>query len=153
LEGYDVVIDGFDNFPARYLLNDAAHRLGIPVVSASVLGFEGQLTVFHPDHGPCYRCLYPVPPPAHLAPACSTNGVLGVLPGSIGILQATESLKLILGIGKPLIGRMVLYDALETDWQTLRTHRDPDCPICSREPKDIDLLGEFPDYQAFCAAN
>ena len=112
LPGYDIVVDGLDNFPTRYLLNDASVRLKIPVVSAAILGFEGQLSVFKPYEGPCYRCLFPVPPPAELAPSCGANGVLGVLPGTMGLLQATEVIKLILGEGEPLIGRLLMYDAL-----------------------------------------
>src|SRR5207237_5296421 len=104
IEGYDVIVDGVDNFPTRYLLNDATVRLGIPVVSASILGFDGQLSVFKPHDGPCYRCLYPVPPPAEMAPSCGANGVLGVLPGTMGLLQATEVIKLVTGAGEPLIG-------------------------------------------------
>src|SRR4051794_5779413 len=112
IDGYDVVVDGADNFPTRYLLNDASVRLGIPVVSASILGFDGQLSVFKPHDGPCYRCLYPVPPPAELAPSCGANGVLGVLPGTMGLLQATEVIKLVTGAGEPLVGRLLLYEAL-----------------------------------------
>ncbi len=154
LPGYDVVVDGLDNFPTRYLLNDASVRLQIPVVSAAILGFEGQLSVFKPYDGPCYRCLFPEPPPAELAPSCGANGVLGVLPGTMGLLQATEVVKLIIGEGDPLVGRLLLYDALAASFQTVRVHRDPDCPICSRDPSDIsdDELGVFPDYEAFCAA-
>src|SRR5215213_8491615 len=109
IQGYDVIVDGVDNFPTRYLLNDATVRLGIPVVSASILGFDGQLSVFKPHDGPCYRCLYPVPPPADMAPSCGANGVLGVLPGTMGLLQATEVIKLITGAGEPLVGRLLLY--------------------------------------------
>src|SRR3989440_4358356 len=154
LPGYDVVVDGLDNFPTRYLLNDASVRLGIPVVSAAILGFEGQLSVFKPYDGPCYRCLFPVPPPAELAPSCGANGVLGVLPGTMGLLQATEVVKLILGIGDPAIGRLLLYDALGATLTEVKVHRDPQCPICSRDPDDIrdEELGVFPDYEAFCAA-
>jgi molybdopterin/thiamine biosynthesis adenylyltransferase/rhodanese-related sulfurtransferase len=153
LPGYDIVVDGLDNFPTRYLLNDASVRLGIPVVSAAILGFEGQLSVFKPYDGPCYRCLFPVPPPAELAPSCGANGVLGVLPGTMGLLQATEVVKLILGEGDPLIGRLLMYDALATSFTEVRVRRDPECPICSREPESIsdDELGVFPDYEAFCA--
>jgi molybdopterin/thiamine biosynthesis adenylyltransferase len=153
LPGYDVVVDGLDNFPTRYLLNDASVRLGIPVVSAAILGFEGQLSVFKPYDGPCYRCLFPVPPPAELAPSCGANGVLGVLPGTMGLLQATEVVKLILGEGEPLIGRLLMYDALATTFTEVRVRRDPECPICSREPGEISdqELGVFPDYEAFCA--
>lgn len=153
LPDYDIVVDGLDNFPTRYLLNDASVRLGIPVVSASILGFEGQLSVFAPNEGPCYRCLFPVPPPAELAPSCGANGVLGVLPGTMGLLQATEVVKLILGQGEPLIGRLLLYDALATSFTTLKISRDPECPICSRDPGSIGdgEMGVFPDYEAFCA--
>src|SRR5579884_1935152 len=153
IEGYDVVVDGLDNFPTRYLLNDASVRLGIPVVSAAILGFEGQLSVFKPFEGPCYRCLFPVPPPAELAPSCGANGVLGVLPGTMGLLQATEVVKLILGEGDPLIGRLLMYDALAATFTEVRVRRDPDCPICSRDPGEISdqELGVFPDYEAFCA--
>jgi molybdopterin/thiamine biosynthesis adenylyltransferase/rhodanese-related sulfurtransferase len=153
LPGYDVVVDGLDNFPTRYLLNDASVRLGIPVVSAAILGFEGQLSVFKPYDGPCYRCLFPVPPPAELAPSCGANGVLGVLPGTMGLLQATEVIKLILGIGDPLIGRLAMYDALAATLTEVKVRRDPQCPICSRHPEEIadEEMGVFPDYEAFCA--
>ena len=154
IDGYDVIVDGVDNFPTRYLLNDATVRLGIPVVSASILGFDGQLSVFAPHDGPCYPCRYPVPPPAELAPSCGANGVLGVLPGTMGLLQATEVVKLVTGIGEPLIGRLLLYEALGATFTELKVRRDPDCPICSREPAEItdEELGVFPDYEAFCAA-
>jgi sulfur-carrier protein adenylyltransferase/sulfurtransferase len=153
LPGYDIVVDGLDNFPTRYLLNDASVRLQIPVVSAAILGFEGQLSVFKPYEGPCYRCLFPVPPPAELAPSCGANGVLGVLPGTMGLLQSTEVIKLILGEGEPLIGRLLMYDALAARVTEVKVRRDPDCPICSRDPDSIedDELGVFPDYEAFCA--
>jgi len=153
LPGYDIVVDGLDNFPTRYLLNDASVRLKIPVVSAAILGFEGQLSVFKPYDGPCYRCLFPVPPPAELAPSCGANGVLGVLPGTMGLLQATEVIKLILDEGEPLIGRLLMYDALAARVTEVKVRRDPDCPICSREPDSIgdEELGVFPDYEAFCA--
>jgi molybdopterin/thiamine biosynthesis adenylyltransferase/rhodanese-related sulfurtransferase len=153
LRGYDVVVDGLDNFPTRYLLNDASVRLGVPVVSAAILGFEGQLSVFKPYDGPCYRCLFPVPPPAELAPSCGANGVLGVLPGTMGLLQATEVIKLILGEGDPLIGRLLMYDALAASFTEVKVRRDPQCPICSRHPEAIsdEELGVFPDYEAFCA--
>jgi molybdopterin/thiamine biosynthesis adenylyltransferase/rhodanese-related sulfurtransferase len=153
LPGYDVVLDGLDNFPTRYLLNDASVRLGIPVVSAAILGFEGQLSVFKPYDGPCYRCLFPVPPPAELAPSCGANGVLGVLPGTMGLLQATEVIKLILGIGEPAIGRLLMYDALAATLTEVKVRRDPACPICSRHPEEIadEEMGVFPDYEAFCA--
>lgn len=154
VEGWDMVVDGVDNFPTRYLLNDATVRMGIPVVSAAILGFEGQLSVFKPHEGPCYRCLFRQPPPAELAPSCGANGVLGVLPGTMGLLQATEVVKLILGVGDPLIGRLLMYDALGATVTELKVRRDPECPICSRDPADIadDELGVFPDYEAFCAA-
>jgi sulfur-carrier protein adenylyltransferase/sulfurtransferase len=154
IAGYDIVVDGVDNFPTRYLLNDATVRLQIPVVSASILGFDGQLSVFKPYEGPCYRCLFREPPPAELAPSCGANGVLGVLPGTMGLLQATEVVKLILGIGDPAIGRLLLYDALAATLTEVKVHRDPDCPICSRPPDEIsdEEMGVFPDYEAFCAA-
>jgi molybdopterin/thiamine biosynthesis adenylyltransferase/rhodanese-related sulfurtransferase len=154
IDGYDVIVDGVDNFPTRYLLNDATVRLGIPVVSASILGFDGQLSVFKPHDGPCYRCLYPVPPPAELAPSCGANGVLGVLPGTMGLLQATEVVKLVTGAGEPLIGRLLLYEALGATFTELKVRRDPECPICSKDPSEIsdEELGVFPDYEAFCAA-
>jgi molybdopterin/thiamine biosynthesis adenylyltransferase/rhodanese-related sulfurtransferase len=154
IQDYDVIVDGLDNFPTRYLLNDASVRLDIPVVSASILGFDGQLSVFKPHDGPCYRCLYPVPPPAELAPSCGANGVLGVLPGTMGLLQATEVIKLIIGAGEPLIGRLLLYEALSATFTELKVRRDPECPICSRPPEEItdEEMGVFPDYEAFCAA-
>jgi molybdopterin/thiamine biosynthesis adenylyltransferase/rhodanese-related sulfurtransferase len=154
IEGYDVIVDGVDNFPTRYLLNDATVRLRIPVVSASILGFDGQLSVFKPYEGPCYRCLFREPPPAELAPSCGANGVLGVLPGTMGLLQATEVVKLIVGIGDPAIGRLLLYDALGATLTEVKVRRDPECPICSRDPSEItdEEMGVFPDYEAFCAA-
>ena len=154
IEGYDVIVDGLDNFPTRYLLNDASVRLQTPVVSASILGFDGQLSIFAPYEGPCYRCLYPTPPPAELAPSCGANGVLGVLPGTMGLLQATEVVKLVTEAGDPLIGRLLLYDALAASFTELKVRRDPECPICSRDPESIsdDEMGVFPDYEAFCAA-
>jgi len=154
IEGYDVIVDGLDNFPTRYLINDASVRLQIPVVSASILGFDGQLSVFKPYDGPCYRCLYPVPPPAELAPSCGANGVLGVLPGTMGLLQATEVVKLVTGAGEPLVGRLLLYEALGATFTELKVRRDPDCPICSKDPSEIadEEMGVFPDYEAFCAA-
>jgi molybdopterin/thiamine biosynthesis adenylyltransferase/rhodanese-related sulfurtransferase len=154
IRDYDIVVDGVDNFPTRYLLNDASVRLQIPVVSAAILGFEGQLSVFAPYQGPCYRCLFRQPPPAELAPSCGANGVLGVLPGTMGLLQATEVIKLIVGQGDPLIGRLLIYDALGATTTELKIRRDPECPICSRPPESIadEELGVFPDYEAFCAA-
>jgi molybdopterin/thiamine biosynthesis adenylyltransferase/rhodanese-related sulfurtransferase len=154
IPGYDVIVDGVDNFPTRYLLNDATVRLGIPVVSASILGFDGQLSVFKPHDGPCYRCLYPVPPPADMAPSCGANGVLGVLPGTMGLLQATEVIKLVTGAGEPLVGRLLLYEALGATFTELKVRRDPECAICSKDPSEIsdEEMGVFPDYEAFCAA-
>ncbi len=130
IAGYDVIIDGTDTFETRYSLNDAAVRAGIPVVHASVFRFEGQLTTFVPFEGPCYRCLYPSPPPPELAPGCSVAGVLGVVPGTMGLLQATEALKLLLGIGESYVGRLLIYDALDGTFQELRLRRDPACPAC-----------------------
>jgi molybdopterin/thiamine biosynthesis adenylyltransferase/rhodanese-related sulfurtransferase len=147
---YDVIVDGADNFPTRYLLNDAAVRLRKPVVHASILGFDGQLTVFKPHEGPCYRCLYPQPPPADLAPSCGANGVLGVLPGIMGLLQANETIKLIIGQGEPLVGRLLLFEALATQFTELRVRRDPECPVCG-DGVDLDN-SEFEDYEALCAA-
>src|SRR5437763_5182767 len=154
IQGYDVIVDGLDNFPSRYLLNDASVRLDIPVVSAAILGFDGQLSVFKPHDGPCYRCLFPEPPPAELAPSCGANGAVGVLPGTMGLLQAAEVVQLVIGEGDPLIGRLLLYDALAATFTEVKIHRDPACPICSRDPADIsdEELGVFPDYEAFCAA-
>ena len=131
IAGYDVILDGTDTFETRYTLNDAAVVAGIPVVHASVYRFEGQLTVFKPYEGPCYRCLYPTPPPPELAPGCSVAGVLGVVPGIMGLLQTNEVLKLLLGIGESLAGRLLLFDALDASFTELRLRRDPDCPVCS----------------------
>jgi sulfur-carrier protein adenylyltransferase/sulfurtransferase len=154
ITGWDIIVDGVDNFPTRYLLNDASVRLQIPVVSASILGFDGQLSVFKPYDGPCYRCLFREPPPAELAPSCGANGVLGVLPGTMGLLQATEVVKLIVGAGDPAIGRLLLYDALAATLTEVKVPKDPECPICSRPPDQItdEEMGVFPDYEAFCAA-
>ncbi len=154
IRDFDIVVDGVDNFPTRYLLNDASVRLRIPVVSAAILGFEGQLSVFAPYEGPCYRCLFRQPPPAELAPSCGANGVLGVLPGTMGLLQATEVVKLVIGAGEPLIGRLLMYDALAATTTELKVRRDPECPICSRDPGEIadEEMGVFPDYESFCAA-
>ena len=131
--GYDVIVDGTDTFETRYLLNDAAVAKNIPVVHASVFRFEGQLTTFIPYEGPCYRCLYPTPPPPELAPGCSVAGVLGVVPGIMGMLQANEALKILLGIGDTLAGRLLLFDALDTSFTELKLRRDPQCPVCSTE--------------------
>ena len=133
IKGYDVILDGTDTFETRYILNDAAVIAGIPVVHASVFRFEGQLTTFVPYEGPCYRCLYPTPPPPELAPGCSVAGVLGVVPGILGLLQANEALKVLLEIGETLSGRLLLFDALETEFTELKLRRDPNCPICSTE--------------------
>jgi molybdopterin/thiamine biosynthesis adenylyltransferase/rhodanese-related sulfurtransferase len=133
IKGYDVILDGTDTFETRYILNDAAVAAGIPVVHASVFRFEGQLTTFIPYEGPCYRCLYPTPPPPELAPGCSVAGVLGVVPGILGLLQANEALKVLLGIGQTLAGRLLLFDALETEFTELKLRRDPNCPVCSTE--------------------
>jgi sulfur-carrier protein adenylyltransferase/sulfurtransferase len=153
IEGYDVIVDGADNFPTRYLLNDASVRLRKPVVSASILSFDGQISTFVPFEGPCYRCLYPTPPPAELAPSCSANGVLGVMAGTMGTLQANEVIKLVLGIGEPLIGRLLLYEALGTRFTELKVRRDPECPICGENAPEIpeSEMGKFPDYELFCA--
>jgi len=144
---YDVILDGTDNFPTRYLLNDAAVLENKPVVHGSVFRFEGQLTVFKPHEGPCYRCLYPEPPPPALAPSCAEAGVLGVLPGIIGLLQATETIKLLLGIGDPLVGRLMTYDALVGEFSELRLFRDPKCPACGENAHPEDL----PTYAEVCA--
>jgi sulfur-carrier protein adenylyltransferase/sulfurtransferase len=151
---YDILVDGADNFPTRYLLNDASVRLRKPVVSASILGFEGQISTFVPYEGPCYRCLYPTPPPPELAPSCGAAGVLGVMAGVMGLLQANEVIKLAAGIGEPLIGRLLLYDSLATRFTELKVKRDPDCPICGPDAHEIadEDLGKFPDYELFCAA-
>ena len=132
-----MIVDGADNFPTRYLLNDASVRLRKPVVSASILAFDGQISTFVPYEGPCYRCLYPVPPPPELAPSCGAAGVLGVMAGVMGLLQANEVIKLAAGIGEPLIGRLLLYDSLGTRFTELKVKRDPDCPICGdHAPRD-----------------
>jgi sulfur-carrier protein adenylyltransferase/sulfurtransferase len=135
IAGYDAILDGTDTFETRYILNDAAVAAGIPVIHASVFRFEGQLTTFIPYEGPCYRCLYPTPPPPELAPGCSVAGVLGVVPGIMGLLQANEVLKVLLGIGETLAGRLLLFDALETEFTELKLRRDPKCPVCSDEAK------------------
>jgi len=154
LEPYDIVVDGADNFPTRYLLNDASVRLRKPVVSASILGFDGQISTFAPFEGPCYRCLYPVPPPPEMAPSCGANGVLGVMAGVMGLLQANEVIKLAAGIGEPLIGRLVLYESLGTRFTELKVKRDPECPICGEHAAELppEEIGRFPDYELFCGA-
>jgi len=146
-DGWDVIVDGADNFPTRYLVNDAAVWHDIPVVHGSIYRFEGQVTVFKPQVGPCYRCLFPTPPPPELAPSCAEGGVLGVLPGVIGSLQANEALKLALGIGEPLVGRLLLFDALSTEFNEMKLRRDPDCPVCGEHPTITDYI----DYVEFCA--
>jgi sulfur-carrier protein adenylyltransferase/sulfurtransferase len=146
-DGWDVIVDGADNFPTRYLVNDASVWHDIPVVHGSIYRFEGQVTVFEPHEGPCYRCLFPQPPPPELAPSCAEGGVLGVLPGIIGSLQANEALKLILGAGEPLVGRLLLFDALPTEFSEVTLRRDPSCPVCGDNP----TITEYVDYVEFCA--
>ena len=143
---YDLVVDGTDNFPTRYLVNDACVLLGRTNVYGSILQFDGQATVFCAAGGPCYRCLYPEPPPPGMVPSCAEGGVLGVLPGLIGMIQATEAVKAILGIGEPLIGRLLLYDALAMSFQEIRIRRDPDCPVCGDHPSITSLV----DYNQLC---
>jgi molybdopterin/thiamine biosynthesis adenylyltransferase/rhodanese-related sulfurtransferase len=146
-DGWDAIVDGADNFPTRYLVNDASVWHGIPVVHGSIYRFEGQVTVFKPHEGPCYRCLFPTPPPPELAPSCAEGGVLGVLPGIIGSLQANEALKLALGIGEPLVGRLLLFDALSAEFNEVKLRRDPDCPVCGEHP----TITEYVDYVEFCS--
>jgi molybdopterin/thiamine biosynthesis adenylyltransferase/rhodanese-related sulfurtransferase len=146
LKPYDIVVDGTDNFPTRYLINDACVLLKKPNVYGSIFRFEGQATIFATEGGPCYRCLYPEPPPPGLVPSCAEGGVLGILPGIIGLVQATETVKLILGIGTPLIGRLMLYDALAMKFRELKLRRNPECPICG----DHRTITELIDYQQFC---
>jgi molybdopterin/thiamine biosynthesis adenylyltransferase/rhodanese-related sulfurtransferase len=145
-DGWELIVDGADNFPTRYLLNDASVWHEIPVVHGSIYRFEGQATVFKPFAGPCYRCLFPLPPPPELAPSCAEGGVLGVLPGVIGSLQANEALKLALDIGEPLIGRLLLFDALSTRFDEVAVRRDPNCPVCGEDP----TITEYIDYADFC---
>ncbi len=146
LKGYDIVVDGTDNFPTRYLVNDACVLLGIPNVYGSISQFEGQASVFATKGGPCYRCLYPEPPPPGLVPSCAEGGVLGILPGVIGTIQATEAVKLIIGVGEPLINRFMLYDALRMKFRELKLRRDPECPVCGDNPTVTELI----DYDQFC---
>jgi adenylyltransferase/sulfurtransferase len=146
-DGYDLIVDGADNFPTRYLVNDASVWHGIPVVHGSIFRFEGQITVFKPYEGPCYRCLFPQPPPPELAPSCAEGGVLGVLPGIVGSLQANEAIKLAVGIGQPLVGRLLLFDALEPSFTEISLKRDPNCPVCGEHPTITDYV----DYVEFCA--
>ncbi|HEY8234480.1 MAG TPA: molybdopterin-synthase adenylyltransferase MoeB [Vicinamibacteria bacterium] len=146
LKGYDVIVDGTDNFETRYLTNDACYLLKKPNVYGSIFRFEGQASVFWPDKGPCYRCLYPEPPPPGLVPSCAEGGVLGILPGVVGTIQATEALKIVLGVGEPLVGRLLLYDALAMSFEELKLRRDPKCPLCGQNP----TIRELQDYVAFC---
>ena len=143
---YDLIIDGTDNFPTRYLTNDVCVLLGKPNVYGSIFRFDGQVSVFDARRGPCYRCLFPEPPPPGLVPSCAEGGVLGVLPGTIGTLQATEALKLILGIGEPLIGRLLLYNALDMSFEFVKLRKNPNCKVCGPNPEVTELI----DYEAFC---
>jgi sulfur-carrier protein adenylyltransferase/sulfurtransferase len=146
-DGWDVIVDGADNFPTRYLVNDASVWRDIPVVHGSIYRFEGQVTVFKPHDGPCYRCLFPQPPPPELAPSCAEGGVLGVLPGIVGSLQTSEAIKLAAGIGDPLVGRLLLFDALATEFNEVKIERRADCPVCGDHP----TITEYIDYVEFCA--
>ena len=146
LRGYDVIVDGTDNFPTRYLVNDACVLLGRPNVYGSIFRFEGQASVFAAQDGPCYRCLYPEPPPPGLVPSCAEGGVLGILPGVVGTIQATEAVKLIIGVGEPLVGRFLVYDALRMRFRELKLRKDPDCPVCGDNPTVTELI----DYEQFC---
>jgi adenylyltransferase/sulfurtransferase len=146
MEGYDLVVDGSDNFPTRYLVNDASVMLGIPSVYGAIFRFDGQASVFGAEDGPCYRCLFREPPPPGLVPSCAEAGVLGILPGIVGTVQATEAIKLILGKGRSLAGRLLLIDALEMQFRELEVRKDPDCPVCGEEPEVTELI----DYEAFC---
>jgi len=145
-EPYDLIVDGTDNFATRYLVNDACVLLGKPYVWGSIYRFDGQASVFWAEHGPCYRCLYPEPPPPGMVPSCAEGGVLGVLCGSIGSIQVTEAIKLITGIGEPLVGRLMIYDALEMSYRTLPVRKDPECPVCGKDPTITELI----DYEEFC---
>jgi molybdopterin/thiamine biosynthesis adenylyltransferase/rhodanese-related sulfurtransferase len=146
-QGWDVIVDGLDNFPTRYLVNDASVFKKIPVVHGSIFRFDGQVTTFWPHKGPCYRCLYPEPPPPHLAPSCAEAGVLGILPGVVGTIQATEAIKILLGQGEPLVGRLLTYDSLKMSFRTLKLRRDKTCPVCGESP----TIREYIDYEGFCA--
>ena len=146
MDGYDIIVNGCDNFPTRYLVNDAAVMKNKPVVDGSIFRFEGQATVYVPGEGPCYRCLYPAPPPPGEVPSCAEGGVLGVLPGTVGLMQATEVVKMILGEGKSLVGRVLLYDAMEMKFRELKLRKDPECPVCSESPTITELI----DYEQFC---
>ncbi len=143
---YDIIVDGTDNFPTRYLVNDASVLTGKPVVHGSIFQFDGQITVFKPKEGPCYRCLFPAPPPPGAVPNCAEAGVFGVLPGIVGCIQAVEVIKLILGLGDPLIGRLLIFDALAMEFSEVKIRPDPKCPICSDHPTITELI----DYEAFC---
>jgi adenylyltransferase/sulfurtransferase len=145
--GYDLIVDGTDNFATRYLVNDAAVLLGKPYVWGSIYRFDGQASVFWAEHGPCYRCLYPEPPPPGMVPSCAEGGVLGVLCASIGSIQVNEAIKLITGIGDPLVGRLTIYDALEMSYRQVKVKKDPECPLCGKNPTITELLE---DYEAFC---
>ena len=144
IDGYDLIVDGTDNFPTRYLVNDASLLKKIPVVHGSIFRFEGQVTVFHPYVGPCYRCMIPEPPPAELAPSCAEAGVLGVLPGIVGSIQALEAIKMILNLGDPLVGRLLAFDALEESFRTFKLRRDPQCPACGENAGEI-VIAEYDD--------
>jgi len=146
-DGWDLIVDGADNFPTRYLVNDASVWRGIPVVHGSIYRFEGQVTVFKPYEGPCYRCLFPEPPPPELAPSCAEGGVLGVLPGIVGSLQTNEAIKLAAGIGEPLVGRLLLFDALATEFTEVKIERRANCPVCGEQP----TITEYIDYVEFCS--
>ena len=145
MAAYDVIVNGADNFPARYLVNDAAYMSGKPLVDGSILMFDGMATVFLPGEG-CYRCLFPTPPPPGEVPSCSEAGVLGMLPGMVGTIQATETVKLIMGVGKSLSGRLLIIDALDMEFRTVKIRRNPDCPVCGDDPTVTELI----DYEAFC---
>ena len=146
MDGYDIIVNGCDNFPTRYLVNDAAVMKSKTVVDGSIFRFEGQATVYVPGEGPCYRCLYPAPPPPGEVPSCAEGGVLGVLPGTVGLMQATEVVKMILGEGKSLVGRVLLYDAMEMKFRELKLRKDPECPVCNESPTITELI----DYEQFC---
>jgi sulfur-carrier protein adenylyltransferase/sulfurtransferase len=146
IRDYDLVIDGTDNFPTRYLVNDACVLLGKPNVYGSIFRFDGQVAVFYAEEGPCYRCMFPEPPPPGMVPSCAEGGVFGVICATIGAAQATEGIKLLTGIGDPLIGRMMIYDALEARWQTIKVNKDPECPVCGKNPTVTELI----DYEEFC---
>ena len=148
-EDYDLVIDGCDNFPTRYLINDACVMIGKPNIHGSIFQFEGQVTVFYPGKGPCYRCLYPSPPPPGMAPSCQEAGVFGVLPGMVGSVQAVEAIKVLLEIGDPLIGQLLLFDALGMSFKRMKLHQDSECPICGANPTIHELI----DYEEFCQVN